>query len=206
MASSNSRSSTVIRDATIATSDCRLVRSDEGVPPSVVFRAHGMPRLSPEWSAIVGDILTNLRAALDHLAWQLLILDGQEPGRSTSFPFALDPANAIIKPRDWKKGDPGLRRRDLREEVERLQPYELAGQDGLLWWINELCNTDKHRELLIVGLFPDLNQVWWGGESKVRTYVNQPRGRRMGAEVRLRGSRPAQRLQAQRRRHDRRPR
>ncbi len=134
-----------------------------------------MPRLSPEWSAIVGDILTNLRAALDHLAWQLLILDGQEPGRSTSFPFALDPANAIIKPRDWKKGDPGLRRRDLREEVERLQPYELAGQDGLLWWINELCNTDKHRELLIVGLFPDLNQVWWGGESKVRTYVNQPR-------------------------------
>jgi len=159
----------------------------EGTPPVLVFRVHGIPTVKPEWSAIVGDILTNLRAALDHLAWQLVILDGQVPGHQTSFPLVDSPANraghsrTIVKPRGWKHGDPGLLRPDLRATVESVQPYQYAdssegARQGALWQLGHLCNVDKHRELLIVNLFPD--DVWWGSAegdpSPIVTYNAKP--------------------------------
>ena len=32
-----------------------------------------------EWGAIIGDVVHNLRSALDHLVWQLTIADGHTP-------------------------------------------------------------------------------------------------------------------------------
>jgi hypothetical protein len=52
----------------------------------VVFAVPHVPRIDPRWTAIAGDALTSLMAALDHLAWQLALLDGQTPGRATYFP------------------------------------------------------------------------------------------------------------------------
>jgi hypothetical protein len=37
-----------------------------------------------EWSCIVGDVLYNLRSCLDHLAWQLVLLAGNEPSTDTA--------------------------------------------------------------------------------------------------------------------------
>jgi hypothetical protein len=51
-----------------------------------VYRAHGLPEIDPKWSLIVGELLYNLRSALDHLAWQLVKLDGRKPGKHTQFP------------------------------------------------------------------------------------------------------------------------
>ena len=40
------------------------------------------------WSVVFGDIVHNLASALDHLAWQLVILNGREPiERQTAFPI-----------------------------------------------------------------------------------------------------------------------
>jgi hypothetical protein len=156
----------------------RLIRSEETtIPPSVIYRVPKLLALSAEWSAIVGDMLTNLRAALDHLACQLVVLDGQRPGRETSFPIVWEPTRATVKPEGWKSGQPGLRRADLQAEVEDVQPYKLKAADGvsLLSLINEFCNEDKHRELLIVERFPDLDEVWWGSNSdwpEVRVTLN----------------------------------
>jgi hypothetical protein len=36
-------------------------------------RVSGVPAIDPSWLTIVGDCLHNLRSALDHLAWQLVV-------------------------------------------------------------------------------------------------------------------------------------
>ena len=45
--------------------------SDDG--EKVTYIVRGLRPVTLELSAIVGDVLTNLRATLDHLAWQLVI-------------------------------------------------------------------------------------------------------------------------------------
>lgn len=44
------------------------------------------------FSAIIGDVLYDLRSALDHLAWQLVIANGGTPNRDTAFPIYSSPA------------------------------------------------------------------------------------------------------------------
>jgi hypothetical protein len=56
-----------------------------------------------EWSAIVGDVVHNLRSALDHLVWQLTLANGHTPPaviprgkagkiwRDIRFPVHIDP-------------------------------------------------------------------------------------------------------------------
>ena len=39
-----------------------------------------------EWPGLIGDIIHNLRAALDYLAWQLVIAHGGTPNSGTQFP------------------------------------------------------------------------------------------------------------------------
>ena len=47
---------------------------------------HGPGRADVEWSLILGDLLHNLRSALDHLAWQLVVDGGGTPSQDTNFP------------------------------------------------------------------------------------------------------------------------
>jgi hypothetical protein len=92
---------------------------------------------------IVGDFATNTRAALDHLVWQLVILNGQSPNGSTAFP--------IYKTKPKVAGDPkdplGRVSPQHRALILKHQPY-VAGNDAehtvisLLSW---LVNHDKHR-------------------------------------------------------------
>ena len=48
------------------------------------------PHTPVEWSITTGEILYNLRSALDHLVWQLVINHGQTPGRHNNFPVTKD--------------------------------------------------------------------------------------------------------------------
>jgi hypothetical protein len=36
-----------------------------------------------KWGLVVGDVLHNLRSALDHLAWQLVLANGKSPTSRT---------------------------------------------------------------------------------------------------------------------------
>src|SRR4051794_7588458 len=40
------------------------------------------------FSVILGDVLQNLRSALDHLFWLLTVANGKTPGRDTYFPIS----------------------------------------------------------------------------------------------------------------------
>jgi len=98
---------------------------------------------------ITGDIVINLRSALDNAGYEVAVASGVVNPKNSAFPFAgsVDKmANALG------------RSKDIPQQIQSLfcgfQPY--PGGDDLLWALNEICNTDKHKMLIPVGhaIFP----------------------------------------------------
>ena len=135
-----------------------------------ILTAHNVPEVDPQWRLEVGEILFNLRSALDHLPWQLVILGGSEPGEHTSFPIRETPFSEkgkLTAPRL----DPEItnaQSAQILKALDEIQPY--YGPDGEpadpcyspLWQVNKLNNIDKHRLLLVVLVALDVGQMWWG--------------------------------------------
>lgn len=115
------------------------------------------------WSPIIGDVAHNLRSALDHLAWQLVIRNGRNPeSHRSQFPIeTLDPfdpgihgcPDAAKRARDrWKSQTRGIHKADV-EFLKRLQPYngpDLPDEHPLAR-LNQFSNWDKHREFHFPG-------------------------------------------------------
>lgn len=149
-------------------------------PSAVIYRATRVPSIDPIAAAIAGDIVHNLRSALDHLAWQLVLLDGGQPGEETSFPLHESATNKRGNPRVLTI-EPGIRDAAIMSAVEAMQPYTEAryGHDPLsdgLGIIRRLDNIDKHRLLLTVvhALDRDLPAYWGAddGDPKPRIKFN----------------------------------
>jgi hypothetical protein len=99
-----------------------------------------------EWSIIVGDIVHNLRSALDHLVYEL---SGRKGG--TAFPIFtssddyLVPNCRGVSQRDTKLA--GVPKRD-RATIDSYQPYQRGKQvarSDPLALLASLNNADKHR-------------------------------------------------------------
>ena len=96
--------------------------------------------------ACAGDVVHNLRSALDHLANQLVwVGSGQQPSRNIEFPIAKDEATYE---RDKVRKVHGMRQTAI-EAIDALKPYR--GGNDALWRIHELDVIDKHRTLFTVG-------------------------------------------------------
>lgn len=135
----------------------------------LVVTVHNAPQVPAQLSAILGDAIFNLRAALDHLAWQLVIFDGKTPNRTTCFP--------LLKRVAFQGGHPvapqlipAIDNELVRATLERCQPYWSETELGCaqdyrkhrLWQLTELNNIDKHRKLLVAVCGLDVNSMWWG--------------------------------------------
>jgi hypothetical protein len=120
----------------------------------------------PRLSLICGDAIQNLRAALDHLVWQLVLLEGNRPGGWTKFPITThvnDFNSSVRVPKDPKKHPSPLQGITVDSDawtlIEEAQPYK-GGQMGKDPAIHELSflaflsNTDKHRTLMSQLVFP----------------------------------------------------
>jgi hypothetical protein len=96
--------------------------------------------------AIAGDVVHNLRTALDHLASQLVSAgsDG-EPSRRVEFPIAKD---AATYEHDKARKVEGMSSEGIKF-IDALKPYK--GGNESLWKIHELDNIDKHRTLFSYG-------------------------------------------------------
>jgi hypothetical protein len=109
---------------------------------SVETRFIGEPSPPTRIGAIVGDVVNNLRSALDVAAWQLAIANDAAAARKernrVSFPLT-DCAEEFKKPHRALKffSEPG------REVIERLQPYQPSM--AALGSLRALSNADKHR-------------------------------------------------------------
>lgn len=152
-------------------------------PSTLEYLVIDVPEIDPMASAIAGDIVHNLRGALDHLAWQLVLLDGGQPDNRTAFP--------LHDSRHNDKGiqrvltiSPGVNDPRIMAAVEQMQPYKSAehGQEpatDALGIIQRLDNIDKHRLLLTVVHRIDYNMpAWWGsseGDPSPKYWFNPAR-------------------------------
>lgn len=105
----------------------------------------------PEVGLALGDIVHNLRSALDHLVFLLVKANGQAPGRVNAFPIYTDP-DKFWNLRQSRR-DP-LRNVSAKwaEEIARWQPFAMspdAPGDDSLAVLSMLDNIDKHRNLIL---------------------------------------------------------
>jgi hypothetical protein len=108
---------------------------------------HRLPIIPVNILTAAGDVIHNLRSALDHLAYQLVAVGspGSVPSRRAEFPIAKDFTTYKAEtPRKVEGMTP-----EAVEAINRLKPYK--GGNEALWRIHELNNIDKHRMLFAVG-------------------------------------------------------
>lgn len=112
-----------------------------------------------EWNLMLGDVIGNFRACLDHVAWAL-VLRGRTPNlsekeaRAVSFPIAKDGTKFRSM---LTRQLPGVHDADITI-VRRYQPY-LRGKTRLRWHVltllDSMVKSDKHREIQGLWMVPD---------------------------------------------------
>ena len=101
--------------------------------------------LPPDIAHITAEVVNNLRSALDAAGYAIALASGKTAPKSTAFPFAgsVTTMAAAI----------GGRCKDIPAPIQSLffgfQPY--CGGDDLLWALNEVCNTEKHKIVIPIG-------------------------------------------------------
>ena len=140
----------------------------------------------PMLGIIVGDIVHNIRSALDHLACQFVLHSGNQPTTRTAFPLFDEKPKPGSKPeKRWKDITAGMNAEAL-EYIDHFQPYQTAGkpEPHLLSMLNTLWNWDKHHDIHVVGHAFDGLDIK-GTASTHFAYVETPAftGLRDGADV-----------------------
>ena len=125
------------------------------------------PKVPITWSVIVGETLYNMRSALDHLVWQLVLTNLQIPGRHNEFPIARD---LDQWERDKARMLKGVSQRH-QAMIGYLQPF--TGGTNLPFAVSQfekldnLSNIEKHRHFVVAviassGIYPmtlEVNQT-----------------------------------------------
>ena len=123
------------------------VSADEDRKPGYkVLYVSRLDEIPKSVSVLLGDILHNLRAALDHLAQQFYFVGtgGSVQAAHVSYPIFEDAAS-------YKSGVGGKvkgLRQDAIDFIDATNPYR--GGNDVLWQIHKLNIIDKHRVLLAV--------------------------------------------------------
>jgi hypothetical protein len=91
------------------------------------------------FSVVIGDAITNLRAALDHAIYACAIANGAaaESFAACNFPFSSDAAHFDSKVNGCKTVP-----EDIRTRLRTFRAYK--GGHEALWALNNMCNRDKH--------------------------------------------------------------
>jgi hypothetical protein len=118
----------------------------------IPYYLEGAPPIPPELPALFGDALHNMRSALDHLAWQLVLRNGGVPTETTSFPVRLSRRTGGDQLPTISGGVAPV----VRVLLDEVQPYTWTDDDPdvdvrihPLAVLSLLNNIDKHRELLL---------------------------------------------------------
>ena len=106
-----------------------------------------------EIAIVAGDAVHNLRSALDHLAYQLVLANGNKPNRKTDFPIFKDAS-------DYEKNcverTEGMSQKALAR-IGEAKPYK--GGNDTLWRLHKLDIIDKHRLLFTTCVLNPSNSI-----------------------------------------------
>lgn len=107
------------------------------------FRDRNDPEPPLHLGVIVGDFLHNERCVLDHLVWQLVLLNGRKPNDRSQFPITNTPEGFAAAAESSLRGVAS----DHLALIETFQPYHLDGNpaEHVLAVLRDLSNIDKHR-------------------------------------------------------------
>lgn len=128
-----------------------------------------LPMVSADTLLIAGDVIHNVRSALDHLMWHLALVGspGIDPGR-IEFPIAKDQATYETNRATKVKGlSP-----EAVEAIDRLKPYH--GGTEAFWRIHELDIIDKHRVILTIERDVILVGDWYPGDGTYLLKTDDP--------------------------------
>jgi hypothetical protein len=98
------------------------------------------------WSVVIGEVVHNLRSALDHLVWQLVIKETSTVPTTNKTQFPIFETLAGYQSRGepvFLQGVGGT----AKAIIKSAQPFETGGQKSPLWHLHELSNWDKHRSI-----------------------------------------------------------
>ncbi len=111
-----------------------------------VYYATKVPEIPSDFALSAGDILYNLRSALDHLACALVLANGGTITNSTEFPIV---ENAPKTDRDKARiaGKVQGMRQEAKDYILSIQPYR-GNSTSALARLHKLNIRDKHRLLL----------------------------------------------------------
>lgn len=110
---------------------------------SLVFN---LPEPKIEVSIIVGDCLNNLRSSLDYLIWQIVDSNNiAEVSNRNMFPICT--SETAFNNEVTRKRLRGVPEKAI-EIIRGLQPYDGRENNYYLQMLSELCNRDKHRDLI----------------------------------------------------------
>jgi len=130
-----------------------------------VLRFEQLENIPTKLPMLIGDSCNNLRSALDHLLWQLWILQYPTFEESVYFPI-FDSESA------FKKGSPkniGPKRArsvgtdkitltdNQRAIIESLQPYKT--RNPALSFLRDVNNSDKHRLIQVISLIGGIKKL-----------------------------------------------
>ncbi|MBJ7594491.1 MAG: hypothetical protein JF886_06435 [Candidatus Dormibacteraeota bacterium] len=112
----------------------------------LIVRMDADPDPPPMWGVIVGEIIHDLRSALDHTVWELVIANKGRPERNRNqFPIFSHPPKRVA---DYTKCVRGV---DPRAQaiIEGLQPYTRPKRatPELIEVLGGMSNIDKHQTL-----------------------------------------------------------
>lgn len=127
-----------------------------------VFRLHPSweAGTASRWAVIIGEIVHDLRSALDHLVWQAIDLSGGKPDRGHSFPLLdREPEEGFVA---WATRAPstGNTRHgklfgacpEAIALIETYQPFRGTPIGAVLGQLDSLWQHDKHRMTLPIVL------------------------------------------------------
>jgi hypothetical protein len=110
--------------------------------------------LPANFGLMIGDVVTNLRATLDHIIWYLvsphLTANDREMNVRFPFPRLKSGLNRAIKDALIDRGGS-----DAARLIREIEPY--PGGDDELCTLNDLANMDKHRIIAIVSDYAHLH-------------------------------------------------
>lgn len=132
----------------IDTQPFRILGEYQSATHEYIIRAEAVPDYDPVPSDLVliaGEVVHQLRSALDHLVWDLVV---QNTGAA---PTGTDSGYPIFRTADgYNSRAHGKIRGVSQSAANRIfaaQPFHLGdrAEEELTWVVQELNNTDKHR-------------------------------------------------------------
>lgn len=132
---------------TAATRPDAIVREEDHAAGHIYYKVGKLPAVPDDIPAVAGDVVHNLRAALDLLMGQLIVSAGNTP-EWEYFPVAGSRKKFVTR---CKTEIEGRITKDAFDALLAAEAYR-GGKGDALWRIHKLDIEDKHRLLFVFGI------------------------------------------------------